>query len=61
MAADPPRGRVFSFQLVKYLKLLFESTKCRELSDVDGNIIPSFQSRIMKAFLDIFKISSWDL
>ena len=25
-------------------QLLFESIKCRELSDIDGNIIPSFQS-----------------
>ena len=41
--------------------MLFESTKCRELSDANGNVIPSFQSRIMKAFLDVFKIVSWDL
>ena len=25
-------------------QLLFESIKCRELSDIDGNIVPSFQS-----------------
>ena len=30
-------------------------TKCKEHSDIDGNTIPSFQSRIVKAFLDIFK------
>ena len=28
---------------------------------MDGYIVPSFQSRIVKAFLDIFKIISWDL
>ena len=26
------------------LELLFESIKCRELSDIDGNIVPSLQS-----------------
>ena len=46
---------IISFQL------LFEFTKCRELSDVDGNIVPGFQSRVVKAFLDIFKVISWDL
>ena len=40
--------------------LLFESIKCRELFDIDGNIFPSFQSQIVKAFLDIFKVVSWD-
>ena len=40
--------------------MVFESIKCRELSDIDGDIVPSFQSRIMKAFLDVFKIISWD-
>ena len=42
-------ARIITFQS------LFEFTKCRELSDVDGNFIPCFQSRIVKAFLDIFK------
>ena len=41
--------------------MTFESTKCRELSDANGNFVPSFQCRIMKAFLDVFKIVSWDL
>ena len=41
--------------------LLFESAKRRELSDVNGNVVPSFQCRIMKAFLDVFKIVPWDL
>ena len=31
-------ARIITFQL------LFESIKCRELSDIDGNIIPNFQS-----------------
>ena len=48
-------ARIITFQL------LFEFTKCRELSDIDGNFIPCFQSRIVKAFLDIFKVISWDL
>ena len=48
-------ARIITFQL------LFESIKCRELSDIDGNIVPSFQSRIVKAFLDVFKIISWEL
>ena len=42
-------------------QLLFEFTKFRELSDIDGNIVPSFQSRVLKAFLHIFKVISWDL
>ena len=42
-------------------QLLFEFTKCRELSDVDGNIVPGFQSRVVKALLDIFKVISLDL
>ena len=42
-------------------QLLFEFTKCRELSDIDGNSGPSFQSRVLKAFLHIFKVISWDL
>ena len=42
-------------------QLLFEFSKYRELSDIDENIVPSFQSRILKAFLDIFKVISWDL
>ena len=25
-------------------QLLFESIKCKELSDIDGNNVPSFQS-----------------
>ena len=41
--------------------MLFESTKCRELSDVDRNAVPSFQCRITKVFLDVFKVVSWDL
>ena len=48
-------ARIFTFQL------LFEFTKCRELSDIDGNIVPGLQSRIVKAFLDIFEVISWDL
>ena len=48
-------ARIITFQL------LFEFTKCRELSDIDGNFIPCFQSQIVKAFLDIFKVISWDL
>ena len=42
-------------------KLVFESTKCRQLSDIDWNIVPSFKSRIVKAFLRVFKIVFWDL
>ena len=42
-------------------QLLFEFSKCRELFDIDGNIVPSFQSRVEKAFLHIFKVISWDL
>ena len=42
-------------------QLLSESTKCRELSDINGNIVLSFQTRIVEAFLDIFKVISWDL
>ena len=41
--------------------MTFESTKCKELSDANGNFVPSFQCRIMKAFLVVFKIVSWDL
>ena len=37
-------ARIITFQL------LFEFTKCRELSDIDGNFIPCFQSRIVKPF-----------
>ena len=32
-------------------QLLFEFTKCRELSDIDENVVPSFQSRVLKALL----------
>ena len=46
-------ARIITFQL------LFEFTKRRELSDIDGNVIPCFQSRIVKAFLDIFKVISF--
>lgn len=42
-------------------RLLFESIMCMELSDVNGNIVPNFYSRIVKGFLDVFKINSWDL
>ena len=48
-------ARIVTFQL------LFEFSKCRELSDIDGNIVTSLQSRIVTAFLDIFKVISWDL
>ena len=48
-------ARIISFQL------LFEFTKCRELSDIDGNIVPGFQSRIAKVFRDVFKVIPWDL
>ena len=48
-------ARIITFQL------LFEFTNRRELSDIDGNIVPGFQSRIVKAFLDVFKVISWDL
>ena len=48
-------ARIITFQL------LFEFTKSRELSDIDENFIPCFQSRIVKAFLEIFKVISWDL
>ena len=41
--------------------MLFVSTKRRELADVNGNVFLSFHCRIMKAFLDVFKIISWDL
>ena len=47
-------ARLITFQF------LFESTKCRELSGTDGNIVLSFQSRIVKAFLGVFKAVSWD-
>ena len=43
------------------IQLLFEFTKRRELPDIDGNIVPGFQSRIVNAFLDVFKVISWDL
>ena len=46
---------------INTFQLLFEFTKCRELSDIDGNIVPSFESRIVKAFLDKFKVISLDL
>ena len=46
---------IITFQLV------FEFTKCRELLDIGGNIVPSFQCRVVKAFLHIFKVISWDL
>ena len=46
---------------IKTFQLLFEFTKCRELFDIDGNIVPSFQSRVVKAFLLILKVVSWDL
>ena len=52
---------VFSSYHIITLQLLFESTKCKELSDTDGNIFPSFHSRILKAFLDVFRMISWDL
>ena len=28
----------------RIITLLFDSIKCRELSGIDGNIVPSFQS-----------------
>ena len=57
-----PGSRVFGgTQLLIARWLLFASTKCKELSDVDGNIIQSIQSRIVKALLNVFKITSWDL
>ena len=34
----------------------FEPVECRKLSDVDGNIVPSFKSRVMKAFLYAFNV-----
>ena len=43
------------------LQLLFESTTCRKLSDADGKVVPSFQSRILKTFLDLSKITCCDL
>ena len=52
---------LFSFSSGNNILVPFESTKCRELSDANGNVVPSFQCRIMKAFLDVFKIVSWDL
>ena len=48
-------ARIITFQL------LFDFTKCREISYIDRNIVPSFQSRIVKALLDKFKVISWDL
>ena len=42
-------------------RIWYLKKKCRELSDIDGNFIPCFQSRIVKAFLDIFQVISWDL
>ena len=42
-------------------QLLFELTKCRKLSNINGKIVPRFQSQIVKGFLDIFKVISWDL
>ena len=44
-----------------HFSIVFDSTKCRELSEIDGNIVSSFQSRIVKDFLGIFKVISWDL
>ena len=41
------------FAAITTFQLLFEFTKFRELSDVDGNIVPGFQSRVVKALLDI--------
>ena len=48
-------ARIITFQL------LFEFTKCKELYNTDGNIVPCIQSRIVKTFLDIFKVISLDL
>ena len=58
-----PGSRVLMLFLAGIItcQLLFEFTKCRKLSDINGNIVPSFQSRIVKAFLDIFRVLSWDL
>ena len=42
-------------------KLAFERIKRRKLSDVDGNIVPSFKSRVVKAFLYVFNVTFWDL
>ena len=37
--------------------LVFESPKCRKLSDIDWNVVPSFKSQVVKAFLQVFKIA----
>ena len=39
----------------------FESTKRRELSGINGNIVSSFKTQIAKALQDAFKEISWDL
>ena len=31
-----------------------------KLSDVEGNIVPSFNSRVVKAFLYVFNVLFWD-
>ena len=39
---------LFTIALGITLKLAFEPIECRKLSDVDGNIDPSFKSRVVK-------------
>ena len=48
---------LFTIALGITLKLAFEPMECRKLSDVDGNIVPSFS----KAFLYVFNVIFWDL
>ena len=56
IVAGLPVSRVLMLLLAGIItfQLLFEFTKCRELPDINGNIVPSFQSRIVKAFHGYF-------
>ena len=52
---------MFTIALGITLKLAFKPIECRKLSDVDGNIVPSFKSLVAKAFLYVFNVIFWDL
>ena len=52
---------MFTIALGITLKLAYEPVECRKLSNVDGNIVPSFKSRVVKAYLYVFNVIFWDL
>ena len=51
---------LFTIALGITLKMAFEPIEFRKLSDVDGDIFPSFKSRVVKAFLCVFNVIFWN-